>query len=54
MSPPDEPGIILSPEEKARQKKRSRAIGIAIAGVVLLFYVITVFKMGPSIMNRPM
>lgn len=47
-------GIVLSPEEKARQKKRSRAIGYAIAGVVVLFYVITIFKMGPAILNRSM
>ncbi|MGL5447066.1 MAG: hypothetical protein ACRDBL_07155 [Rhabdaerophilum sp.] len=42
----------LSPEEKARQKRRSRAIGWAVAGLVALFYLITIFKMGPSIMNR--
>lgn len=45
-------GITLSPEEKARQARRSRAIGLAIAGLVLLFYIITVFKMGPAIMKR--
>lgn len=44
----------LSPEEKARQKRRSRAIGWAVAGLVALFYLITIFKMGPSIMNRPL
>jgi hypothetical protein len=42
----------LTPEEKARQKRRSRAIGFAVAGLVALFYVITIFKMGPGIMNR--
>jgi len=44
----------LTPEEKARQKRRSRAIGLAVAGLVALFYVITIFKMGPAIMNRPL
>lgn len=45
---------VLSPEEKARQKRRSRAIGWAVAGLVALFYLITIFKMGPAIMNRPL
>lgn len=45
-------GVRLTPEEKQRQNKRSRAIGYAIAGLCLLFYVITVFKMGPAIMSR--
>ncbi|MBN8532930.1 MAG: hypothetical protein J0L51_02455 [Rhizobiales bacterium] len=44
----------LTAEEKARQKRRSRAIGLAVAGLVALFYVITIFKMGPAIMNRPL
>ena len=51
-APDDKPGITLSPEEKARQGRRSRAIGIAIAGLVVMFYLITVFKMGPAIMMR--
>jgi hypothetical protein len=54
MSAPEAPqdGVRLTPAEKQRQNKRSRAIGYAIAGLCLLFYVITVFKMGPAIMSR--
>jgi hypothetical protein len=47
-------GIRLTLEEKQRQARRNRAIGIAIAGLCLLFYVITVLKMGPAILNRPL
>lgn len=47
-------GMRLTPAEKQRQAKRSRAIGFAIAGLCVLFYVITVLKMGPSILNRPL
>jgi len=47
-------GVRLTATEKQRQAKRSRAIGFAIAGLCVLFYVITVFKMGPSILNRSM
>lgn len=49
-----EEGIRLTPEEQARRAKRNRAIAIAVAGLCVLFYLITVFKMGPSILNRPM
>jgi hypothetical protein len=51
---PETGGVRLTDEEKARQKKRSRAIGFAIAGLCALFYLITVFKMGPAILSRPM
>lgn len=53
-SPEAEPGIVLSAEEKARRQRRSRAIGLAVAGLVALFYLITIFKMGPAILNRPL
>ncbi len=49
-----ETGIVLTPEEQARRKRRSRAIAIAVAGLVALFYLITIFKMGPAIMSRPL
>jgi hypothetical protein len=45
-------GIRLTAEETARRARRSKAIGYAIAGLVVLFYVITVLKMGPDIMKR--
>ncbi|MFM8749904.1 hypothetical protein [Rhabdaerophilum sp.] len=47
-------GIVLTPEEKARRQRRSRAIALSVVGLVVLFYVITIFKMGPSILARPM
>jgi hypothetical protein len=51
-APKQEEGIRLTPEEKARQAKRNRAIAFAVAGLCVLFYVITVVKMGPAIFNR--
>lgn len=45
-------GVVLTPEEKQRQARRNRAIALAVAGLCLLFYVITVFKMGPAILSR--
>lgn len=52
--PAPELPLTLSPEEKARQARRSRAIALAIAGLAALFYLITVFKMGPAILGRPL
>jgi hypothetical protein len=51
MSEIEKPAL-PTPEDKARQKRRSRAIGLAVVGLVVLFYLITIFKMGPAIMNR--
>ena len=45
-------GIVLSDAEKARQKRRSRAIAWGIAGLCVLFYAITVLKMGAAMFNR--
>jgi hypothetical protein len=47
-------GIRLTEEEKARRARRSKAIGLAIAGLCLLFYVISVFKMGAGVVKRPL
>jgi hypothetical protein len=47
-----ENGIRLSDVEKAAQRRRNVAIGIGVTAIVLLFYVITIFKMGPAILNR--
>jgi len=44
--------LILSPEEKARQARRSRAIAYGICGLAVLFYAITIFRMGPAILQR--
>lgn len=43
----------LTPEERASRRRRSIAIGLALAAAVLLFYVLTIVKMGPGIiLNR--
>jgi hypothetical protein len=36
----------------ARQKSRSVAIAIGLVVLVVLFYLITIFKMGGSVLNR--
>lgn len=45
-------GIRMTEEQKRRQRGRSVAIGLAIAGLVVLFYVVTLVKMGPGVFDR--
>ena len=45
-------GIILTPEQKRRQRARNIAIGCIIAFMCVLFYAVTIVKLGPNILNR--
>lgn len=44
----------LTPEEEARRRKRSVAIALALGAMVVLFFVLTLAKLGPQILNRPL
>lgn len=41
-------------EQKRRMRVRSIAIGLALAGLVVLFYVATIVRLGGNVMNRSM
>jgi hypothetical protein len=43
-----------TPEELKRRRSRSVAIAIAHGALALLFYVVTIAKMGPQVLNRPL
>ena len=45
---------ISSAEQAKRRRSRSVAIGLALAAMALLFYVVTIAKMGPQILHRPL
>jgi archaellum biogenesis protein FlaJ (TadC family) len=47
-------GIVLTDEQKRRRRARSIAIALSLAALVLLFYAITIVKLGPAVMNRPL
>jgi hypothetical protein len=49
-----ETGIVLTKEQKRRQRARSLALALALGALVLLFYVVTIVKLGPGVMIRPM
>ena len=44
----------LSPAEQKRRRTRSIAIGLALGFMVLLFYIVTIAKLGPQVLNRPL
>jgi hypothetical protein len=46
-------GIVLSEEQRRRRRARSIAIALILAALALLFYAVTIVKLGPAIMNRP-
>lgn len=46
-------GIVLTEEERRRRRNRSIALGLVLAALAILFYAVTVVKLGPAIMNRP-
>lgn len=51
-----EPAEVERDEAEARRRRRarSRAIALALGGLVLLFYLVTIVKMGPAVLQRPM
>lgn len=48
------PGVVLTDEEAKRRRSRSVALGLVLGGLVLLFFVVTVAKLGGNVLNRPM
>jgi hypothetical protein len=44
----------LTPEEERRRRQRSIAIALVLGALVLLFYVVTIAKLGPQVLNRPL
>lgn len=54
----DRPGLPGTPrpltlEESQRRRKRSIAIATVLFALVTIFYVLTIAKLGPQVLNRP-
>lgn len=47
---PDDPQAA----EKIRRRRRSIALALALGALVLIFYFVTIAKMGPQVLNRPL
>ena len=44
----------LSAAQQKRRRARSIAIALALGFMVLLFYIVTIAKLGPQVLNRPL
>ena len=51
---PAETGIVLTPEQKKSRRARNIAIGLAVTFFCVLFYAVTVVKLGPAVLNKGM
>ena len=47
-------GIVLTEEQKRRRRARSIAIALVLGALVLLVYFVTIVKLGPGVLNRPL
>lgn len=47
-------GVVLSDEQKRRRRTRSIAIAVVLAVLCVLFYVVTIVKLGPAVLVRPL
>jgi predicted nucleic acid-binding Zn ribbon protein len=52
--PSQETGIVLTKEQKRRQRARSIAIGLALGALAVLFFAVTIVKLGSGVLTRPM
>ncbi|WP_306141364.1 hypothetical protein [Roseibium sp. MMSF_3412] len=52
MMAQDDQGIRLTEEQQKKRRSRSIAIALALLALVVLFYVVTIVKLGPSVMDR--
>jgi len=46
--------IVLSEKQKKAQRARSIAIAVVLGALVIIFYVVTVLKLGPGVLDRPL
>lgn len=54
MSAMEDDRVKMTEAQRKARRSRSIAIGLALAALVVLFYVITLVKFGPAILDRPM
>jgi hypothetical protein len=48
------PGLVLSEAQLRNRRRRNIAIGLSIGVLVVLFYAITIVKLGPGILRPDM
>jgi hypothetical protein len=48
----DDKGVVLTDAQKKSRKRRSLAIALVLAFLCVLFYVVTIVKLGPGVMKK--
>jgi hypothetical protein len=43
----------LTPEQAKRRRQRNVAVALALAALIVLFYAMTIVKLGPNVFIRP-
>jgi hypothetical protein len=51
-SQPENDGVVLTPEQKRARRSRSVALALTLAGLAILFFIVTMAK-GPAVLVRP-
>jgi len=46
--------VELTEQQKKARRSRSLALGVVLALLAVLFYVVTIIKVGPGIFDRPL
>ena len=56
MTPEQQPNPAVADEARrlASRRRRSIMLGLVLAAAAILFYVLTIAKMGPNIFDRPL
>jgi hypothetical protein len=47
--PGEEQGVVLTPDQARNRRARNIAIGLSVAGFIVLFYVVTIVKLGGNV-----
>lgn len=48
----DKNGIVLTKEQLRQRNRRSVAIALVLAGLAVLFFAVTIVKLGPNVMKK--
>lgn len=48
----DDAGVILTPEQQRARRARNIAIGVGVALLIVLFYAVTIVRLGGAVANR--
>ena len=54
MTEQNNDGIKLTPEQAKARRARNIALGLCIAGLCVLFFAVTIVRLGGTVLQRPM